>query len=211
MSKSPIVLVGAGGHAVACVDVIEQERRFEIVGLIGTDAEKGRSILGYPVSGTDEQLLELVSRFRNVLIAVGQIKTPEIRQRIFANLRALGAELPTIISPHAYVSSRATLGRGTIVMHGAIVNAGVVVGANCIINSKALIEHDAAIADHCHVATAAIINGGVRVGEGTFIGSNSTVRQELSIGARCVIGMAQRVVADCASGTWLPPAKRVPL
>ena len=28
MSKLPILLIGAGGHARACIDVIEQEGRF---------------------------------------------------------------------------------------------------------------------------------------------------------------------------------------
>ena len=32
MSKIPLLLVGAGGHARACIDVIELEGRFVIAG-----------------------------------------------------------------------------------------------------------------------------------------------------------------------------------
>jgi len=113
-----------------------------------------------------------------------------------------------IVSPRAHVSKHAKVGAGTIVMHGAVVNAGAVVGRNCIINSQALVEHDAVIADHCHVATAAAINSGVHIGAGTFIGSNSSVRQCINIGERCLIGMGQRVLADCEAGTCMPPTKR---
>ncbi len=37
MSKEKIILIGAGGHAESCIDVIEQEDRFEIAGLIGLE------------------------------------------------------------------------------------------------------------------------------------------------------------------------------
>ena len=29
-----IILIGAGGHCVSCIDVIEMQRKFKIVGLI---------------------------------------------------------------------------------------------------------------------------------------------------------------------------------
>ena len=208
MTKSPILLIGAGGHARSCIDVIEREGRFVVAGLIGLPHEVGCRVLGYPVLGTDATLPDMLSRYPTAFISIGQIETPEPRLRIFSLLQQSGNELPVIVSPLAYVSNHATLGAGTIVMHGAIVNAGAVVGRNCIINSQALVEHDVVIADHCHIATAAVINGGVRIGEGTFVGSNCTVRQCVNIGDRCLIGMAQGVLADCDAGTSSPPLRR---
>jgi sugar O-acyltransferase (sialic acid O-acetyltransferase NeuD family) len=211
MTQAPILVVGVGGHARACVDVIEQERRFSVAGLVGQPCELGTTILGYPVLGTDEDLGALVPRYRSALVAVGQIKSPQPRIRLFELLEAHGAMLPTIVSPYAYVSRHATVGAGSIVMHGAIVNAGATVGRNCIINSHALVEHDVVVRDHCHISTSAAVNGGVRVGAGTFIGSGSCVRQGLTIGEFCLIGMGQRVLVDCDDGTRLPPERpRVP-
>lgn len=212
MTKVPILLVGAGGHARACIDVIEQEGRFVVAGLVGLPHEVGTRMLGYPVLGTDADLPPLLGDYAHALVAVGQIKTPEPRIRLFDLLeqRHSGCVLPVIVSPRAYVSRHAKLGVGTIVMHGAVVNAGVVVGRNCIINSQSLIEHDVVIADHCHIATSAAINSGVRIGAGTFIGSNTSVRQCISIGDRCVISMGQRVFADCEAGTHSPSPKRSP-
>lgn len=207
MSRPPILLAGAGGHARACIDVIEQEGQFAVTGLVGLTAEVGTRILGYPVLGTDADLPAMRADFAHALVTIGQIKTPDARIRLFDRLEQCGYALPAIVSPRAHVSRHATLGAGTIVMHGAIVNAGAVVGRNCIINSQSLVEHDAVIADHCHISTAAAINSGVRVGASTFIGSNSCVRQGIDIGARCVIGMGQRVLADCAADTRLPPSK----
>lgn len=205
-----LVLLGAGGHAHSCIDVIEQHGQFAIAGLIGAADEVGRTVLGYPVIGTDASLPELAGRYRHALVTVGQITKPEPRIRLFETLQRLGWVLPTIVSPRAYVSAHATIGEGTIVMHGAVINANASVGRNCIINSMSLIEHDATIEDHCHVATAAAVNGGVRVGAGTFLGSQCSVRENVVIAQRCVIGMGQTVIADCAAGVLLPGIKRSP-
>ncbi len=210
MSKTPLLLLGAGGHARACIDVIEQEGRFEVAGLTGLPQEVGTTVLGYPVVGTDHDLPALLREYKHALVTVGQIKTPDVRIRLFGKLAHSGCNLPAIVSPRAHLSRHATLGPGSIVMHGAIVNAGATVGKNCIINSLALIEHDTEIGDHCHIATAAAINSGVSIGAGTFIGSNACVRQGTRIGNNCVIGMGQRVLADCAAGAWLPPRKQAP-
>lgn len=206
--RDPILLVGSGGHAKACIDVIEQDGRFSVAGLIGLAREVGGQVLGYPVLGTDEDLAKLREGCLHALVAAGQIKTPEIRIRLFALLQGCEFSMPSIVSPRAYVSQHAMLGAGTIVMHGAVVNAGASVGRNCIVNTQALVEHDAVVGDHCHIATAALINGAVRVGSGTFVGSGTSVRQGISIGERCVIGMGQRVLADCEAGARVPLVAR---
>ena len=207
IDKKTILLLGAGGHARACIDVIEQEGSFVIAGLIGLANEVGTSILGYPVLGSDTDLTEILTCHSFGLVTIGQIKTPELRIRLFDQLARNGRCAPAIISPSAYVSRHAILGIGTVVLHGAVVNAGAVIGKNCIINSQSLVEHDSVIGDHCHVATGARINSGVSVGGGSFIGSGSIVRQGLVLGSNCVIGMGQTVLSYCTAGTQLP-AKR---
>lgn len=208
MSTASILLVGAGGHARACIDVIELEGRFDVAGLVGKAHEVGTRVLGYPVLGTDGDLPALLREYPCALVTVGQIETPDLRMRLFQLLEQSGCVLPVIVSPSAHVSAHATIDAGSIVMHGAVVNAGAAVGRNCIINSQALVEHDAIIADHCHISTASAINSGVRVGAGTFIGSGSCVRQCLNIGERCVIGMGQRIFADCEAGTRVPASRQ---
>jgi sugar O-acyltransferase (sialic acid O-acetyltransferase NeuD family) len=204
LKRMPLLLIGAGGHAAACIDVVEQDGRCTVVGLVASAAEVGKELFGYRVIGTDEDLPNLVERFSNALIAVGQIKTPEPRILLFDRLQGMGCVMPVIVSTYAYVSKHASIGIGSIVMHGAMINAGAVVGRNCIINSQSLVEHDVVIEDHCHVATSAAINGGVRIGAGTFIGSGSSVREGVVIGERCRIGMGQQVLVDCESGTHRP-------
>ena len=182
-----ILLIGAGGHARSCIDVLEEENQFEIAGLV----EKGESLsnesLDYPVIGTDDDLNDLRKQYKYALITVGQIQSPAIRVKLYQTLIELDFTLPTIISPKAYVSKHAQIGKGSIVMHGSIVNANAKIGKNCIINNHSLIEHDAIIGDHCHIATGAIINGEVSVGHETFIGSGVVTKQCISIGNNCIV------------------------
>ena len=76
MTREPILLVGAGGHSRACIDVIEQEGRFVVKGLVGLPKEVGLGILDYLVLGTDEGLPKLLADCANVLITVGANQDP---------------------------------------------------------------------------------------------------------------------------------------
>jgi sugar O-acyltransferase (sialic acid O-acetyltransferase NeuD family) len=196
-----ILLVGAGGHAKACIDVIETEGRFRIGGLVDKEADTSKSILGYPIIGDDAELEALRSDYDFAFVAIGQIRSPNPRIQAYDALRALNFTVPAIVSPLAHVSSHARVADGTIIMHGAIVNAATSIGRNCIINSRALIEHDVTVGDHCHVATAATINGSVIIEDGVFIGSGATTTQGVTIGERCIVGARTLVRRDLSADT----------
>ena len=189
MSKPSLILIGAGGHARACIDVIEQHGQFKIAGLVGMPHELNSLHFGYQVIATDNELPTLIKDHQYAVIAVGQIQTPDRRIRLYNLSIELGYQLPVIIAPTSHVSSHATIGAGTIVMHNAVVNAGAQVGCNCIINTLSLIEHDAAVADHCHISTGVILNGNVRIGAGSFVGSGSVIKEGVNIEQRSVVGM----------------------
>ncbi|ACF42850.1 acetyltransferase [Pelodictyon phaeoclathratiforme] len=189
MSKPDIILIGAGGHAHSCIDVIEQQGQYHIAGLVGMPHEVHDKHLGYEVIATDDDLPQLAKEYGHALISLGQILSPGSRIRLYQQAIKLGFQLPVIVAPTAYVSRHATLGAGTIIMHGAIVTAGVRVGDNCIINNRSLLEHDTTVEDHCHISTGAILNGGVTIGAGSFVGSGTVIKEGVIIGKDCVIGM----------------------
>jgi sugar O-acyltransferase (sialic acid O-acetyltransferase NeuD family) len=201
MSKPGLILVGAGGHSKACIDVIEQQGLYQIAGLIGMPDEVDALHFGYSVIATDANLHELVEKYRHAFISVGQIQSPDVRIRLYSRLLELGFQLPTVISPAAYVSPHATIGVGSIVMHGAVVNAGAKVGENCIINSRAIVEHDAIVEANCHISTGAILNGNTRVGAGSFVGSGGVIREGIELGEGCMVGMGVTVLHNQASGS----------
>ncbi len=178
--REKLLLIGGGGHCKSCIDVIQAEGRFDIIGIVEKPGYQV-SGTGYQVIGTDDDLPELIERYKNALITVGQIHHTFVRIRMFSMVRELGGNLPVIVSPNAWVSKTAVIGAGTIVMHNALVNAWAVVGENCILNTGSLVEHEATVGDHCHISTGAILNGQCHVGSRTFIGSRTVLANNTDI------------------------------
>ena len=195
-----LLLVGCGGHARSLIELIESAADWQIYGLVGLPQEVGSFVLGYPVIGTDSDLVELSKFCSNAVLAIGQINDSSPRERLAEHLHQLGFKFPVLISSTASVSRHAKIGPGTTLGHGVIVNAGSTVGSHCILNSRALIEHDVHVGDHCHISTGVLVNGGVTVGPSSFIGSGAIIREGLHlpqstlVGAgKCVMGWPLRV------------------
>ena len=193
-----IVLIGSGGHCKSCIDVIEASSQYSIAGVVvpPDSADVERSSQHYPIVGTDDDLEKIVSVFKHVLIAIGQLGRGSIRASMYEKVFNTGAVLPIIVSTFAHVSRHSAVGGGTIVMHMAMVNSGAAIGTNCIINSMALVEHDVVVGNNVHIATGARVNGNVDIGSNTFIGSGAIVKQGVSIGENTIIGAGQFIQND---------------
>lgn len=201
--KSGVLLIGAGGHARSCIDVIESAG-LSIIGLIDRDPRAvGENVLGYPVLGSDSELLEFAKNSAGALIAIGQIGRPKMRVVLYEKLVSEGVAPLTITAGTARVSRHAYVGSGSVVMHQAVVNAGARVGLNCIINTGAIVEHDVEIGDHCHVAIGALVGGGVCIGNGSFVGAGAVISHGVSIGPNSIIGAGCIVMSDCPAETFM--------
>jgi len=176
-NKQQMLLVGGGGHCKSVIDVIEQEGKFSIAGIIDKKELIGTKVLGYEVIGCDDDLASLFQEYQIALVTVGQVYSNTVRVKLYKLLKKIGYTLPSVVSSLAYVSKYASVGEGSIVMHHALVNAHANIGYNCIINSKSLVEHDAVICEHCHISTAAVVNGNTRIEANSFLGSNSVTKE----------------------------------
>ena len=182
-----IIIIGAGGHAKSCIDIIESSSKYKISHILGSKNEFNKKILNYKINLVDKDL-NRIKKNQLGIIGIGQIKNSKKRKYYYDLLKSIGIKFPVIKSRKSYVSKHAYLGDGTVVFHGAIINAGVKVGQNCIINSQALIEHDVLVDNHVHISTGAKINGGCKIGSGTFVGSGAVIKQNIKIGKNCIIG-----------------------
>lgn len=200
VASTSILLIGAGGHCRSCIEVIESTGQYSIKGLVGTEAEQNRNVLGYPVVGTDNDLPHLIDKNMAALVTIGQIKSATPRKSAFERLSKLGILTPVIRASSSVCSRHAQIDGGTILMHQSVVNAGATVGHNCILNTHSLIEHDAKIGDDCHISTGAVINGGASVGDESFVGSRAVIFHGVNIGRGCVIGGGAVVRKDVPDG-----------
>ena len=185
LNNRNLILVGGGGHCKSVIDVAESSG-WTILGILDTAENVGKSVLGYSIIGTDEQIPEFVHK-AHFLVTVGQIKNPELRIKLHEKILSSNGKLAIITASNAHISKYSNIGAGTVIMHKAVVNAGAKIGLGCIINTMANIEHDAEIGDYTHISTGAMINGDCIVGKGSFVGSGVVVANGVSIAEHCVI------------------------
>ena len=190
----PLIIVGCGGHALSIIDLITQNKNYEIIGLIGTNRDIGKNVLGYPVIGTDSDLSSLRSKVENAVIGIGQIKNFDLRYKTYKLLNVYGYIIPNIISKYAYVSPYSILDEGSSIGNQAIISAGTSIGKCCILNSKSLVEHGSSIGDFCHISTGVLINGDVKIGNNCFIGSGAILREGVSIPSNSIISAGKCIM-----------------
>ena len=87
-----IVLIGAGGHCKSCIDVIELEKRFKVVGLI--DNKKNRILKKYKLL-ENEKNLKNIKKNKFALITLGQIQDLYKREKLFNLAKKNGFKFPS--------------------------------------------------------------------------------------------------------------------
>lgn len=205
-ASCPVIVTGAGGHARVVADALLCAG-FEVLGFTDADPNLwGRTLLGLPVLGGDDEVLTRhdISRVR-LANGVGMVdgRTSTLRRRVQEALASKGWTFLTVRHPSAVVSPWATLAAGVQVLAGAVVQPGASVALGTIINTRAVVEHDVAIGSWSHVAPGAVICGDARIGTHTHIGAGATVRQGLRVGDRCLVGIGAAVVSNQVDSTIL--------
>lgn len=88
-----------------------------------------------------------------------------------------GGKLAALIHPTAYVSPKANIGIGSVILPNSIVNTGTKVGVGCIVNLGAIIDHDCIIENGVHVCVGAIVKGNNVIGKCTKIEAREIIER----------------------------------
>lgn len=205
---TPIIVVGAGGHAAVVIEALRAEGAFSPVAVVDP-APDAVAVLGVPVVGDDAMLPRLQGE--GVTAAVIAIGANALRQRLGERLIQLGFLLPTIVHPSALVSPSAVLGCGVVVMARACIGARAHVGAYAIINTGAIVEHDCEIDAAAHIAPGVALGGCVHVGARTLVGIGSAARPGVRMANDVIIGAGSAVVCDISPSVIVAgiPARRL--
>jgi sugar O-acyltransferase (sialic acid O-acetyltransferase NeuD family) len=189
------------------VDLIESIGGCRIHGFF--DKAPGGSTGEFRHLGPDDAWAEVLKEVPDVRIALA-IDDPHVKARLYD--RYGEAAIMTIRSPHAYVSSRAEIGHGSILQRGVAVMPNARLGRACKLNVNATVHHDAQIGDFCTLAPGAQLLGHVSVGARVYVGAGAIVRQRCSIGAGAFIGAGAVVVRDVpadATVVGVPASRRL--
>jgi len=192
--KKGIVVIGAGGHAKVCIELLRAMGE-EVAVCIGEGAEK---CAGVPVMRGDENLRRLRAEGHSrAFVAIG---SNPLRERLGAAAVELGYELVNAVSPRSIVSPSARLGRGVAIMAGAVINAEAVIEDLAIINTGATVDHDCRIGRAAHIAPQCGLAGNVTVGERTLVGIGSVAIPGMSIGSDVTLGAGSAVAEPIPDG-----------
>lgn len=185
-----LLLIGGGGHCKSVIDTLLKTMYYNEIGIIDKKDNIGKSILGIPIIGCDNDLIRLYKNgYTNAFITIGSVGNPSIRVKIFKIIKDIGFQMPNIIDSSAIISEHVTLEEGIYVGKNAVINAGSSIEKCAIINTGAIIEHDCIIEQFCHISPGSVLCGEVQIGAYTHIGARSAIKQQVRVGANTLIGM----------------------
>lgn len=191
VEKSPIAVIGAGGHAKVVIAAL-LANNLEVGDVFDDDDSKwGTSVHGFSVIGPIEAIRR--TRYRRAVVALGN---NQHRREVATDW---DLEWQCVVHPAAWVDPTADLGAGSVVFAGAIIQADASIGRHVIVNTSSSVDHDCVLGDFVHVAPGANLAGGVRVGEGSLLGIGSCVAPGINVGPWATVGAGSTVVEDVAA------------
>ena len=194
MNKDKLIIIGNGGHAKSCIEVIESLNKYEIVGLVSDKKDLEIKIGKYSTIGTSENISKFKEITNKVVFGIASQNSLNLRQNTYNLFKSNGFIFEKIISSSSIVSDTAKIGEGVIIMQGCIINRDVEIGLMSSINSNTLIEHDSKIGRFCNISTSVTINGNVLVEDDSFIGSGCVIRNNLKIKKNSFLKMGTTVL-----------------
>ena len=143
-----LIILGSGGYGRTVYDIAEQ-LGYSIIVL--DDADEEHTLASFSRYINDDT--DFIPAFGN----------NEFRLQWMKRIEEAGGKLAILIHPTAYVSPKAQISDGCVILPEAIVNTGSQVGKGCIINLGATIDHDVVIEDGVHLCVRCIVKGENRI------------------------------------------------
>lgn len=184
-----IVVIGASDQSRCTIDVIEQENKYEIHGILDKKLEKGTSFEGYPVLGYIDILNELIEAndVYGGIVAIGDNFT---RYKVVKSILEDHPDFKFInaIHPSVIIGKKVKIGSGNLIMPGVILNNNSSVGDHCILLTRSSLDHDSKVGDYSSFSPGVTTGGRVSVGNCSVIGIGANILHCKSVGNHCVIG-----------------------
>ncbi|WP_299409505.1 acetyltransferase [Acaryochloris sp. IP29b_bin.148] len=192
-----IVIIGSSGHAKVIIDIVQQEGRYNIAGLLDDGRNVGEQTLGYSVLGPVEDLPELVTAhaIKGVIVAIGD---NFVRSQVAGRIQDVCPDLPFVsaIHPSASIATEVSIGEGTVVMAGVSINPCSSIGRSCILNTHSSLDHDSVLEDFASLAPHATTGGNCHIGQYSAISIGAVLVHGIHIGEQTVIGAGSVVMTS---------------
>jgi sugar O-acyltransferase (sialic acid O-acetyltransferase NeuD family) len=189
-----IVLFGGGNQAHYTIDIIEKEKKYNIVGIIDSIHDIGSERFGYKILGRQEDLKELITKYNisGGVISIGdnwsRYAVSQQIHKIFPDFIFVNAIHPSVI-----IGNTTELGYGIVAMAGCIFNPKAKIGNFTFFATGAQVEHDNIIHDFASISAGSITGGYVTIGKFSAITLGVTVLDRIEIGENTVVGAGSLV------------------
>lgn len=185
-------IIGAGGHGKVIADMAFELRLWGQIDFFDDNLEAGSHVDGIRVAGKSEILMNgSPNDDQQLIVGIGDNK---LRMDLQNRLSSKGWKFATVVHPLSVISTRASLGAGTVVMAGVVVNTGAKVGTSCILNTRCSVDHDCLIKSGAHLCPGSTLAGNVSVGERGLIGAGATIINGISVGADSILGAGSAAI-----------------
>ena len=188
---SPIIIIGASGHAAVAAEAAKAAGR-EVLGFVADCP----STCGFELMGDESALPGILAKCpgAQLFVAIGD---NHVRRTVAMRLScALScASFATIIHPSAIPCEGSILREGSFIAAGAVVGVGATVGPFAIVNTHASLDHHASLGDFASLSPMAATGGRAVIGPGTVVGMGAMVHQNVRIGSDTVLGSLS--LANC--------------
>ena len=153
----------------------------------------------YNYLGNDKEILKEFKKYNKYPIVISPDNS-KVRRKLFDMYTGKGFNIISLVSPKAYVSKSAQIGKGCIIQSFCNVSCDVKLGRGVRLNTYSNIMHDVTIGDYSIIAPNSVLLGRCEIGEETYVGANATILPNVNIGSNCLIGAASVVTKDFADG-----------
>ena len=147
-----LIILGAGGYGQTVADIAEQSEDYEEIHFLD-DNSTSDNVIGKCEDFIKYKDCAIYPAFGN-----NQIRLEWMERLVSGNYR-----IPTIVHPTAYISPKASIESGCVVLPNAIINTNCMLKKGCIINCGAIIDHGCIVEECVHVCLGAIVKAENRI------------------------------------------------
>jgi UDP-perosamine 4-acetyltransferase len=199
-----VVIIGAGKGAEVVIDLLRDDLRKEIVGLVD-DNLKEMPNYSFPILECSvEDFPDKIERssFDTVIISFGaDLRSMIKRYEVFKLYKSKGIKFTNVISSKASIKSGVIIGEGNLLGDNVYIGTMTEIGDNNSISYSAIIGHHNTIGSHNLIAPSVNTSGSVIIGDNCILPAGVNVINRVRIGNSCIFPIGYNVISDIENST----------
>jgi sugar O-acyltransferase (sialic acid O-acetyltransferase NeuD family) len=201
-----LVIFGAGDIARLAHYYFTRDSEHEVVAFtVDRQYLSGDSFLDLPLVAFDDMAALYPPDTHKIFVALSYAGMNKTRAEKYYKAKELGYRLVSYVSSRCSFLTDLPVGDNCFILEDNTVQPFVRIGSNVTLWSGNHIGHDAAIDDHCFLASHIVVSGHVHIHPYCFIGVNATLRNSIEIAPETLIGAGAVIMKNTEpKGVYLP-------